>query len=83
MWILRITGEKLSHGYDNITVLDISRKAIDENIRRLAVCSERVEWLVADITKAELRESIYDVWHDRAVFHFLGEISRFSLIRAL
>jgi len=73
----------LSHGYDNITVLDISRKAIDENIRRLAVCSERVEWLVADITKAELRESIYDVWHDRAVSHFLGEISRFSLIRAL
>ena len=59
----------------NITVLDISRRAIDENIKRLGIASERAHWLVADITKAELRESIYDVWHDRAVFHFLTQQS--------
>lgn len=33
--------------------------------------SERVRWLVADITKADLEPSAYDVWHDRTVFHFL------------
>ena len=66
-----LVDDLLSHGYNNITVLDISRKAIDENIMRLGVCSEPAHWLVADITKAELCESIYDVWHDRAVFHFL------------
>jgi 2-polyprenyl-3-methyl-5-hydroxy-6-metoxy-1,4-benzoquinol methylase len=70
-----LVDDLLSHGYNNITVLDISRRAIDENIKRLGVASERAHWLVADITKAELRESIYDVWHDRAVFHFLTQQS--------
>lgn len=77
-----LVDDLLSHGYNNITVLDISRRAIDENIKRLGIASEGAHWLVADITKAELRESIYDVRHDRAVFHFLTQQSdRIAYVR--
>ena len=65
----------LAHGYEDITVLDISHRAIEENKKRLGSPSDRVHWIVADITKAELFESAYDVWHDRAVFHFLTQQS--------
>ena len=41
------------------------------NKRRLGSASEHIRWLVADITKAKLESCAYDVWHDRAVFHFL------------
>lgn len=61
----------LVRGCENITVLDISQTAIDANKKRLGKVSELVHWLVADITKIELQPSAYDVWHDRAVFHFL------------
>src|ERR1700751_2430945 len=44
--------------------------------------SERVHWLVAGITKAELKESTYEVWHDRTVFHFLTQESdRIAYVR--
>lgn len=66
-----LVDDLLSHGYENITVLDISQIAVDANKKRLGSASERAHWLVADITKAELQRSTYDVWHDRAVFHFL------------
>ncbi|HXY47836.1 MAG TPA: class I SAM-dependent methyltransferase [Terriglobales bacterium] len=66
-----LVDDLLAHGYENITVLDISHRAIEENKRRLGSPAERVHWLVGDITKAELPNSFYDVWHDRAVFHFL------------
>jgi 2-polyprenyl-3-methyl-5-hydroxy-6-metoxy-1,4-benzoquinol methylase len=66
-----LVDDLLSRGYDNVTVLDISQKAIDTNKQRLGSASEGVHWLVADITKAVLPRSEYDVWHDRAVFHFL------------
>jgi ubiquinone/menaquinone biosynthesis C-methylase UbiE len=58
-------------GYENITVLDISQSAIDANRKRLGKAAQSVHWLVADITKVKLESSAYDVWHDRAVFHFL------------
>ena len=66
-----LADDLLSHGYANVTVLDISQKAVDANKQRLGSAAERVHWLVADITKSELPRSTYDVWHDRAVFHFL------------
>jgi SAM-dependent methyltransferase len=66
-----LVDDLLSHGYEDVTVLDISRKAVDANKQRLGSASERVHWLVADITKSELPRFTYDVWHDRAVFHFL------------
>lgn len=66
-----LVDDLLGRGYKTITVLDISRTAIEATRKRLGKVSEIVHWLVADVTKAELEPSAYDVWHDRAVFHFL------------
>ena len=66
-----LVDDLLARGYQNITVLDISQTAIDANKKRLGKPSELVHWLAADITKIELEPAAYDVWHDRAVFHFL------------
>jgi 2-polyprenyl-3-methyl-5-hydroxy-6-metoxy-1,4-benzoquinol methylase len=66
-----LVDDLLARGYQDITVLDVSQTAIDVTKRRLGAASERVKWLVADIAKAELAPRAYDVWHDRAVFHFL------------
>jgi len=49
-----LVDDLLSRGYDNINVLDISQTAIDANKKRLGQASERVRWLVADITEVEL-----------------------------
>jgi SAM-dependent methyltransferase len=66
-----LVDDLLARGYENITVLDISQTAIDANRKRLGKASERVHWLVADVTKVDLDPFAYDIWHDRAVFHFL------------
>jgi SAM-dependent methyltransferase len=66
-----LVDDLVARGYQNITVLDISQTAIDVTKKRLASGAENVHWLVGDITSAKLEPSAYDVWHDRAVFHFL------------
>ena len=77
-----LADDLLTHGYTNVTVLDISQTAIDANRQRLGAASERVRWLVADITRVELEPSAFDVWHDRAVFHFLtAERDRAAYVR--
>ena len=70
-----LVDDLLARGYENITVLDLSQTAIHANRKRLGKASVHVHWLVADITKAELAPSAFDVWHDRAVFHFLTATS--------
>jgi 2-polyprenyl-3-methyl-5-hydroxy-6-metoxy-1,4-benzoquinol methylase len=77
-----LVDDLLARGYESITVLDISQTAIDANTKRLGKASERVHWLVADITKVDLEPSAYHVWHDRAVFHFLTSPSdRLAYVR--
>ncbi|MBS1802378.1 MAG: class I SAM-dependent methyltransferase [Acidobacteria bacterium] len=66
-----LVDDLLIRGYKNITVLDISRTAIDANKRRLRGKAENVCWVAADITNVALAPASFDVWHDRAVFHFL------------
>lgn len=66
-----LVDDLLARGYSNLTVLDISRAAIEASKKRLGYAAERLRWLVADITQAEVEPASYDVWHDRAVFHFL------------
>lgn len=66
-----LVDDLLAREYGNVTVLDVSQTAIDATRGRLGRASERVRWLVADVTKTDLEPSAYDVWHDRAVFHFL------------
>jgi 2-polyprenyl-3-methyl-5-hydroxy-6-metoxy-1,4-benzoquinol methylase len=66
-----LVDDLLFRGYQNITILDVSQTAIDITRRRLGSVAEQVRWLVGDITEIELEQGVYDVWHDRAVFHFL------------
>jgi ubiquinone/menaquinone biosynthesis C-methylase UbiE len=61
----------LHRGYKNLTVLDISQTAIEITKKRLGPASEHVHWLVGDILEIALEPRSYDLWHDRAVFHFL------------
>jgi 2-polyprenyl-3-methyl-5-hydroxy-6-metoxy-1,4-benzoquinol methylase len=66
-----LVDDLLLRGYQNITILDISQIAIDVTKQRLGSAAKQVRWLVGDITEIELEKGAYDVWHDRAVFHFL------------
>ena len=66
-----LVDDLLTRGYSNLTVLDISKAAIAATKNRLGDEADRVRWVVADITQANLEPAAYDVWHDRAVFHFL------------
>jgi SAM-dependent methyltransferase len=66
-----LVDDLLEQGFQNLTVLDVSQAAIDVNRARLGERARRVHWIVADITRVELEPRVYDVWHDRAVFHFL------------
>jgi trans-aconitate methyltransferase len=60
----------LEDGYENITVLDISENALDRAKIRLGKKAEKVTWIVSDITEFK-PITTYDIWHDRATFHFL------------
>ncbi len=62
----------LALGYTNITVLDISANAINKAKERLGINTDKVKWIVSDITEFIPAEK-YDIWHDRAVFHFLNQ----------
>ena len=60
----------LDSGFENITVLDISAKALEKAKNRLGNKAKNVNWVVSDITEFEPNTS-FDIWHDRATFHFL------------
>jgi SAM-dependent methyltransferase len=62
----------LERGWGDVTVLDIAVPALDAAKQRLGPLKDRVLWTVADITTWHPIRS-YDVWHDRAVFHFLTD----------
>ncbi|MEW5738652.1 MAG: class I SAM-dependent methyltransferase [Myxococcota bacterium] len=66
-----LVDDLLDRGYTNLTVLDVSAKALETAQARLGQRARRVKWLVADITHANLPDNAFDFWHDRAVFHFL------------
>jgi len=60
----------LDESFENITVLDISAKALDKAKQRLGNRANKVNWIVCDIMDYK-PNTTYDVWHDRAAFHFL------------
>lgn len=64
-------------GYQNIWVLDISEKAIEKARERLGDKASKVHWIVSDITEF-IPKVKFDVWHDRAAFHFLTSEERIS-----
>ena len=63
----------LADGYRHLTVLDISVKALEKAKQRLGRRAQEIAWIEADVTQANLPTASYEVWHDRAVFHFLTE----------
>jgi ubiquinone/menaquinone biosynthesis C-methylase UbiE len=68
-----LVDDLLASGFTNLTILDISGAAIKTAQARLEKRATDVTWLEADATKIRLPENGYDVWHDRAVFHFLTD----------
>jgi 2-polyprenyl-3-methyl-5-hydroxy-6-metoxy-1,4-benzoquinol methylase len=66
-----LIDDLLQRRYRNLTVLDISQEALHLAQTRLGKAAESVHWLRTDATQTRLPANAYDVWHDRAVFHFL------------
>ncbi|GAB1394725.1 class I SAM-dependent methyltransferase [Rhodocyclaceae bacterium] len=66
-----LVDDLLAGGYGALSVLDISAAALKAAQARLGPAAEQVHWLVGDITTIDLPVQAFDVWHDRAVFHFL------------
>ena len=69
-----LVDDLLALGYYRPTVLDISATALAVAQARLGRMADAVDWLCGDVTTVALDHHIYDVWHDRAVFHFLTVI---------
>jgi ubiquinone/menaquinone biosynthesis C-methylase UbiE len=66
-----LVDDLLAKGYSNLSVLDLSAAALLAAQKRLGAQTNKVKWLEADITQIEFPMHAFDVWHDRAVFHFL------------
>jgi 2-polyprenyl-3-methyl-5-hydroxy-6-metoxy-1,4-benzoquinol methylase len=70
----RLVDALVEKGYQDLTVLDLSDSAVSIARMRLGERAAMVKWIVADVTRWEPPRS-YDLWHDRAAFHFLTEAS--------
>jgi len=69
-----LVDDLIKLGVKAVTILDVSGKALAVSKARLGQQANEVEWIEADITQAKLRKEYCDIWHDRAVFHFLTNI---------
>ena len=79
-----LVDDLLARGYQDITVLDISQIAIDATKTRIHQAAEHIRWMCGDVTAVDLALGAYDVWHDRAVFHFLTSAdARLAYVRNL
>ena len=68
----RLVDALLERGVENVAVLDVSSVALGHSRRRLGRDAERVQWVVGDVLEVSLAGDL-DLWHDRAVFHFLAD----------
>ena len=68
-----LVDDLVARGYRNVTVLDISQAALDVAKQRVGETGKFVHWVQADVTQGNLPAHSFDVWHDRAVFHFLTQ----------
>lgn len=69
----RLVDALLSKGYDRVSVLDISESSLAAAKARLGGRANAVAWIAADVTTWQPAPAFYDLWHDRAAFHFLTE----------
>jgi len=73
---LRLVDALLDEGYSAVTVLDLSEKALETSKTRLGPQSAaKAKWVAVDVTAWEPSQA-YDVWHDRATFHFFDRSER-------
>lgn len=63
----------LEKDFSNVSVLDISENAVERAKKRLGQQAGKVSFIVSDVVNFNPEESVYDVWHDRAAFHFLRD----------
>ena len=68
-----LVDDLLDRGYCNLSLLDISDAALAATRARLGERGNQVRWYAGDVTSVALPENGFDLWHDRAVFHFLLE----------
>lgn len=68
-----LVDDLITAGYQNLSVLDLSTKAIAVAKKRLGAAADKVSWYEADVTTASFPAQQFDIWHDRAVFHFLTD----------
>lgn len=66
----KLVDNLLDQGFENLSVLDISSKSLEKAKKRLGEKANKVNWIVSDITEFKTNKT-FDVWHDRATFHFL------------
>lgn len=79
-----LVSDLLDAGYRDLTVLDISAAALDRARARLGARAGDVSWVEADVVGANLPAAAFDLWHDRAVFHFLVDArDRQAYVRTL
>ena len=70
-----LVDDLLQQQYRDVSVLDISATAIDFTRQRLGLQAQQVDWHVGDITQYDFGGQQFDLWHDRAVFHFLTALN--------
>lgn len=79
-----LVDDLIDKGYSALTILDLSEAALAVARKRLGERAQAVSWIVGDATKADLPVHAFDVWHDRAVFHFLTiEAEREAYVRTV
>lgn len=69
----RLVDDLVAEGYTDLTVLDLSAKALEVAKQRLGAHAAAIHWLEGDVTRFNFPANRYDIWHDRAVFHFLTD----------
>ena len=68
-----LVDQLFEQGFKHITVLDLAEAALQKSQVRLGELANKVTWLIANIVEVEFADHQFDLWHDRAVFHFLTE----------
>jgi ubiquinone/menaquinone biosynthesis C-methylase UbiE len=68
-----LVDDLIQNGYQNITVLDIAGESLILTQNRIGAKARSVNWMETDVLAAPLPSQYFDLWHDRAVFHFLTE----------
>jgi ubiquinone/menaquinone biosynthesis C-methylase UbiE len=66
-----LVEDLVNEGYGDITILDISATALEVTKRRLGPPGAGVKWIASDVPEVDLPPGAYEIWHDRAVLHFL------------